>query len=99
MHRAWGRAAVAVMALLALAWVGEQLVVGPLGRSERRIAEVAHVVQRMEAGSVQVQKTSWQIEGGTHTVETPRNTGESNDAWMQRHKDSVDVAKAVFPPV
>lgn len=36
--------------------------------------------------------------GGTQTVRTVRNDGESLEDWGQRHEDAVATSKVHFPP-
>lgn len=44
--------------------------------------------------------TTWKdAENLTHTVSTPRASGESADEHAARHKEGVDAMKALYPPV
>lgn len=44
--------------------------------------------------------TTWKdAENLTHTVSTPRASGESADEHAARHKEGVDALKALYPPV
>lgn len=44
--------------------------------------------------------TSWKdAEHMTHTVSTPRASGESADEHAARHQEGVDALKNLFPPV
>ena len=40
----------------------------------------------------------WESGGETYFVKTPRNAGESNAAWRQRHDAAVASLQVTYPP-
>ena len=46
---------------------------------------------------MQTIETTWESEGVTMTLRTPRADGEGPAEWMARHKEAVDAGKLAFP--
>lgn len=76
------------------------LVAMPLWRATDKIDVAASAIIRAQEQTVEVLESTWKSEGPlTHTVKTPRQSGESLDSWQLRHKQNVDGLKALYPPI
>jgi hypothetical protein len=87
-------------------WVRTSMVVvllsyaaaGYIIQSELRERVLALEAATQEIRSMQqTLTTTWQHQGNPVTVSTPRNSGETTEAWAERHRAAVAALKAEFP--
>lgn len=55
-------------------------------------------LRQLEEANMQALTATWTSGGIGHTINTPRNEGESNEDWMARHGASLDMAIEKWPP-
>lgn len=77
-----------------------------MARMERAVEQLSQVVRDLLKERVPVAPgelyAAWYSAGTPpvlHEVKTPRNAGESTDAWVARHNAAVAEEQAKYPPV
>lgn len=83
-----GAAAAAILAIFAV-----------FGITAHRVGQIEQAIDRfIEERTSMTLITTWRSGGMTHTVNTPRDAGETAEQHASRHKEAVEALKAVYPP-
>lgn len=76
------------------------IMLATMGWMQYRTAQIERVLVTVKEMLMQTLVAQWQDAAGvTHTVNTPRNEGESADDHAKRHAEAVKALQALFPPV
>ena len=77
--------------LLAWALIGQSAI-------QRDLARLSQPLFEQVAVKMQSVTYTYVSAGGTIVVTTPKNPGESDEAWAIRHREAVVAMKEQFPP-
>lgn len=52
----------------------------------------------LEELRMQTLTTTWSSGAIEHAVVTPRESGETTEHWVNRHREAVEASQAIWPP-